>query len=82
MIETFCLVMSGAFGAVVKDLVQDNKLVLPKIQDGCLVLGFIGGMIIGAGVGYAVDNDPVTAFLGGYAGSQLIEQLIIREKDK
>jgi hypothetical protein len=33
-------------------------------------------MVIGAVAGYLVDNDPVTAFLGGFSGTQIISTLV------
>jgi len=66
----------GALGAFVKDVLKDNKVSLPYFKGGYLYLGCIGGMVVGALAGYLVDNDPVTAFLGGYAGSEIIKSLI------
>ena len=74
--ETLILIIAGGLGALVKDLVKDNKLVLPKYEDGVIVLGFLGGVIIGAAVGYLVDQNPTTAFLAGYAGYQMLESLV------
>jgi len=74
------LFICGALGAVVKDILVDNKLILPKAKKGTLYLGCLGGMILGAIAGYIVDNDPVTAFLGGYGGSQIIENLVNNRK--
>lgn len=70
------LFLCGAAGAFVKDTLKDNKLQIPHIKDGFLYLGCIGGMVLGAIAGYMVDNDPMTAFLGGYAGSQIIQSLV------
>lgn len=70
------LILAGVAGAFVKDTLKDNKLAIPHVKDGFLYLGFVGGMVLGAFAGYVVDNDPVTAFLGGYAGSQIIQSLV------
>lgn len=70
------LLLAGALGALTKDVLKDNKLSIPHIKDGFLYLGCIGGIILGAMAGYLVDNDPVTAFLGGYAGSEIIKNLV------
>ena len=70
------LLLAGALGAIAKDVVQDNKLVLPKFKDGDLLLGCVGGMIVGAFVGLAVDNNPLTACLGGYVGVSAIQHLL------
>jgi hypothetical protein len=70
------LILAGAVGALIKDIVKDNKLVFPKFEDGALTLGCLGGIAIGAAVGYLVDQNPTTAFFAGYAGSQMLESLI------
>lgn len=75
------LFVCGALGAMVKDILKDNKLVLPKYNKGAVQLGCIGGMIIGAFAGYFVDNDPITAFLGGFAGTEIIKRLAITSKE-
>lgn len=74
--EWAILIACGMGGAIVKDILKDNKVQLPKIKNGSLYLGCIGGIILGAIAGYLVDNDPVTAFLGGYAGSQILQGLV------
>ena len=71
------LFLCGAAGAIIKDILKDNKISLPFIKGKDIYLGCIGGIIIGGFAGYFVDNDPVTAFLGGYAGSQIIQGLVI-----
>jgi len=80
MNEILILALAGAFGAFVKDIVKDNKLVMPSYKDGSILLGFIGGVIIGAAVGYLVDQSPTTAFFSGYAGSQMLYSLVPKEK--
>jgi hypothetical protein len=78
--EVFYLIIAGALGAFVKDIVKDNKVILPKYNDGSLLLGFLGGVIIGGVVGYLVDQNPTTAFFSGYAGSQMLISLAPRTK--
>jgi len=74
--------IAGAFGSLAKDIVQDNKLVLPKKVDNELVLGFIGSMIVGAFVGWAVDSSPLTALLSGYVGASAIKHLLPSQNNK
>jgi len=74
--KTILLLLAGAFGAVVKDCVYDNKLTLPRVEDGALVLGFVGGAIIGALAGLVIDGSLTTAALAGYTGKSVIESLI------
>ena len=78
--ELFFLAIAGGLGALVKDVVKDNRLILPKYEDGSILLGFIGGVIIGAAVGYLVDQSPATAFFSGYAGYQILESLVPKKK--
>ena len=68
--------IAGACGALAKDVVRDNKLALPKIKDGELILGFVGGMLVGAFVGWAVDQSVLTAVLSGYVGTSAISHLL------
>lgn len=79
MSSTLILLLAGAGGALIKEIVQDNKLVLPKKIDRELSLGFIGSIIIGAAAGYLIDGAPLTAFLAGYAGFSMIESLISKK---
>jgi len=74
--EFVLLILAGMSGSLVKDVLIDNKLTLPKFADGCLVLGFLGGILIGGAVGYLVDQSPITAFFSGYAGSSMLVSLV------
>lgn len=70
------LIIAGAAGALVKDILQDGYLELPKFQDNKIVLGSLGGLIVGAAIGWLVDKSPTTAFLGGYVGKAVIEKIL------
>jgi hypothetical protein len=74
--EIIILFCAGALGALLKDIMEDGSLVLPKCSDGKIFLGFMGGIVIGGAAGYLVDGNPITAFLAGYAGTSAIENLI------
>lgn len=79
----FILFLCGAAGALVKDVVKDNRLEMPCLKAGFILLGFLGGMVIGGFAGYVADHDPMTAFLGGFAGYVIIESLVKQNlKDK
>jgi len=52
-----------------------RKLDLPK-----LILNIAGSMVIGGVVGVIVDVNPVTALCSGYAGIDLIENVIKMSK--
>lgn len=66
----------GAFGALTKDLIHDNTLSLPNKSNGQFYAGFLGGTIIGGIAGVATNEDPMRAFLAGYAGTSIIENLV------
>jgi len=76
MIYSLSLIVCGALGAFVKETIDDNTIELPKKIEGKLFLGFVGSIIVGAVLGYVVDNSPITAFFGGYAGLGTIERLL------
>jgi len=66
----------GALGALIKDIVEDGVIKLPKRINNSLALGFLGGMIIGGMAGLLIDQNPVLALSAGYAGTSVIENLI------
>ena len=70
------LILAGAVGAFAKDVVNDGCVQLPFLKDGKWFLGFIGGVIIGAFVGFVVDHSPLTAALSGYVGVSAISHLL------
>jgi hypothetical protein len=73
------LFLAGALGSLAKDILEDNELKLPKKTNGSLSLGFLGGMITGGMAGYFIDGNPTTAFLAGYAGTGVIENLLAKK---
>jgi len=73
------LIVAGAVGAFVKDILEDGKISLPKRVNSDLILGFLGSIIVGAFIGFIVDKDPVVAGLAGYVGKSVIEKLVSRE---
>jgi len=79
MISLLTLFLAGACGALVKEIISDNKIVLPKKIDGELALGFLGSCFVGGVAGYLVDGNPVTAGLAGYAGLSAIENLLLKK---
>lgn len=74
--------LAGGLGSLMKDIVNDGKITLPKKIDGDLILGFLGGVVVGGVSGIAVDNSPITAFFVGYAGTQTIENLLVKKNEK
>jgi hypothetical protein len=80
--ENTYLLIAGGLGALAKDLVQDNCIKFPKIQDGVFDLGFIGGMLVGAFVGYAVDHNPLMAAMSGYVGISILDNILPKNENK
>ena len=78
-ISLLLLFVAGAAGALAKDIIQDGEIVLPKKTNGKFSVGFLGGMITGGMAGYLVDGNPTTAFLAGYAGTAVIENLLLKK---
>ena len=79
-IEIIIIFVAGALGALTKDIIKDNSLKMPKKINGELSLGFLGGIIIGGIVGYLMDGNPTTAFLAGYSGTAVLENLLVDRK--
>lgn len=71
--------VAGFLGAIIKDVVQDNRLVIPKYSEGVLLLGFIGGGVVGGIAGVVADASFMNAALAGFVGSSVIYRLA-REK--
>jgi len=69
------LLLAGAFGALIKEILDDNKLKLPKKIDSELALGFLGSLIVGGFVGWAIDGSLLTAAMAGFSGFAVIEKL-------
>ncbi len=74
------LLAAGAFGALVREILREGGLELPKKIDGKLALGFIGSAIVGGFVGYLIDGSIVTAALAGYTGISAIENLLLKKQ--
>jgi len=75
--ESLDLLLAGALGALAKDCIIDNTLELPFIHDKKMYLGFIGGALVGAFIGYVVDGSFFTALMGGYTGSAVLKSLLV-----
>lgn len=70
------LLLFGGLGALIKEILQDGSLTLPKIKNGELVLGFLSSIIVGAAVGFLVDHSPLMAFFAGYTGFSAVGALM------
>jgi hypothetical protein len=75
--DSLDLLLAGALGALAKDCIVDNTLELPFVHDKKMYLGFIGGALVGAFIGYVVDGSFFTALMGGYTGSAILKSLLV-----
>lgn len=81
ILELLILFAAGAFGSLLKDILEDGNLQLPFVKDGKLALGFLGGILIGGAAGYFIDGSVLTAAMAGYAGKSVIESLLTPKAD-
>lgn len=72
----FVIFGAGAVGALVRQLVDRNALILPCRISGGFALGFIGSMLVGGFVGWVVDGSPLGAGMGGFVGASILEKFI------
>ena len=68
--------LAGGIGALIKEILEDNKLKLPKVTDGDFQMGFISSILIGAFVGGVIDGGVVEASLAGFAGFDVIRNIL------
>jgi H+/Cl- antiporter ClcA len=74
--QLWVFALMGAIGGLISDMLGDGYLELPKVKDKKFYPGFIGGIIVGAAVGYLVDQNPLTAFSLGYIGKEGIDFIV------
>jgi len=68
--------IAGFLGALWRNILKNNSLVLPQFTNGSLILGFIGCGITGGAIGYLVGQNPATSFLAGYTGMSMLGKLV------
>jgi hypothetical protein len=73
------IILAGALGAFVADILKDNCIILPKKFGEVLNLGFLGSLTLGAIAGYVIDGSFLTAFMGGFMGKEVITNLVSRK---
>lgn len=66
----------GAAGAATKLIMDEDGLTMPNFKSGKLYLGAISGILLGGVTGVIANNNPLSAFLAGYAGTGLIQALV------
>jgi len=74
-----CFLLTGGAGGFLRHLLSEGGLILPSIKKvngkKLLRLGFLTSMLIGAGVGAAVDQNLAMAFSSGISGPYILEKL-------
>lgn len=68
--------IAGFMGGIIHEIVQDNRLVLPEVKNGAIVLGFLGSALIGGVVGVIADTNVINAMLAGYVGISVIGHML------
>lgn len=74
--EIIFLCLSGAAGSLMRLVVNDQKLQLPKFDGGNLYLGALGSIFVGAALGGIIDHSYITAFTAAYTGASITSKLI------
>jgi len=79
--EILQFLLFGALGGLARGLIGAYKNSLnigegKKIEWGKMGLQIGCSLVIGAVVGFVVDQNPVTALASGYAGLDLIESVV------
>lgn len=72
----YLIFIAGAAGALIKDILADGCLELPKIKEGKLGLGFLGGLMVGGAAGYYIDGSLITAAMAGLSANVIIQGLV------
>lgn len=86
MEQTIIIAVAGAFGGLLKSLVeQKGAVALPRIeitQDGTkyVHLGGVANLIVGTVVALLISTTPITALSAGIASAFLAERIIEEAK--
>ena len=92
MIAPLIWLVAGAIGGLIRAIITGKGIVLlPRIHvitggSRHLNLGIVAPILIGAAAGFLTSNslgvDGVVAFIAGYAGSDMLENLVERNMHK
>ena len=82
-VEVFVYALAGMTGGMIRAIVTgEGSLILPRLHERRLDLGSFSSMIVGAIAGvvapYAIGVNSVIAFVAGYVGNDVIENLAER----
>lgn len=65
----------GALGALVRDVLDDGVLQLPRIKDGIVILGCFGGFLLGGAAGLLTGGNLLLEFTAGFTGYAVLAAL-------
>ncbi len=69
---------AGLLGALANVALEDETVVLPRLDDGRLHLGFFGNLIVSVTMAHVVDHDFGTAFFAAVCGTTTLRSFKAR----
>jgi hypothetical protein len=72
---------AGVLGAVANIALGERAVVLPRVEDGKLYLGFIGNLVVALAMAYVVGHDFRTAFFAAVCGTTTLRAFKQRIED-
>lgn len=69
---------AGVLGALANVVLEDEAVVLPRMLEGRLYLGFVGNLIVAVTMAHVVDQDFATAFFAAVCGTTTLGALKAR----
>ncbi len=66
---------AGLLGAFANLGLDDRPVVLPRLEDGKLYLGFLGNLIVSLAMAYVVDQDFRSSFFAAVCGTTTLRAL-------
>lgn len=78
--QIILFLFAGGLGAFLRDVLEDGQIKLPTKVNGYLKFGFLSSVMVGAIVGFIIDGNFFTAFMGGYLGLSINDAIIRKTK--
>jgi hypothetical protein len=72
--DTLTYGIVGILAALVVISATGARVILPRLEEGGLSLGFLGRLIVGAATAWAWDNNPIHAFLASLVAVGAVSQ--------
>lgn len=69
---------AGVLGALANVALEDQAVVLPRMESGRLHLGFLGNLIVAVTMAHVVDTDFATSFFAAICGTTTLRTLKTR----